>query len=242
MLSRKDNIRFFLGGDTVRARAAMRRALNAEQAKDPNALVAVFDDLSFDAMRIEEALGASSLFGGRNIVVIDGILGHVAGEEFYVTSSALPRTSNAVFVREALPKKEVREHFTTLGTIEEFKPREEHKKTNNFAVADALLAKDKRLAWAEYVELLRKGVAPEELHGTLFWAVKTILLCKTQTRDALLGTGMKEYTYRKYSSGANHFTLAELRRKLGDLKEMYHAAREESGDLGVLLEQFLLKS
>ncbi|OGZ04997.1 MAG: hypothetical protein A2762_05140 [Candidatus Lloydbacteria bacterium RIFCSPHIGHO2_01_FULL_54_11] len=241
MKQRDKSIFVFLGSDGKRAREALGRVLNAEKTASPNATVTVFDDISFDSALIEEALGGVSLFGGRNVVVIDGILGNEGGEEFYLSSDTLPRSSNLVLIRETAPKKELRTRFLEWGDIEEFSLKEVSERLNNFLVADALAVKDKRLAWAEFTKLERSGASMEEVHGTIFWVVKVLFLCKTQTKDEAISAGVKEYTYWKYAPNAKRFLRSELEQKLSALKSMYHVAHEEDADLGIALEQFLLK-
>lgn len=236
-----ENIRIFLGDDTKRAREALRMATDEEKSKNPNCTVTVFDDVSFDATLLCEALANVSLFGGRNVVVIDGILDHEDGEEFYRASDVFKDSANLVLIRERAPTKELRTLFERSGEMKEFMLKKAPEKKNNFIVADAVAAKDRRLAWAEFIRLERSGAIMEEVHGMVFWAVKTLYLCKTQTKEEAMRAGVKEFTYRNYEPRAKRFLLSELEQKLAELKEMYHAAHEGGGALGLSLEQFLLK-
>lgn len=235
------NIRIFLGDDTKRARDALRRALEEEQKKNPAAIVSWFDDTSFDHALLREHLSNTSLFGGRNIVVIDGILDHEQGEEFYSSIRDGGDFANLILIRETAPKKELRALFESMGEVREFSLKKAPEKKGDFAIADAVAAKNKRVAWVEFIKQERAGVAPEEVHGRIFWAMKTLWLCKTQTKDEAAKAGVKEYTYRNYEPKAKRFLLPELERKLSELKEMYHVAHEGGGELELSLEQFLLK-
>lgn len=236
------NIRVFLGDDTKRAREALRRALDEEKKENPDAIVTRFDDLSFDRMLLHEALANVSLFGGKNIVVIDGVLDHEAGEEFYaMLPDALKDITNLVLIRETSPAKELCKLFADIGEVREFTLKKATEKTNDFAIANAVAAKDKRSAWVLFAKLKRSGAAMEEVHGRIFWAVKTLYLCKTETRDEATRSGVKEFTYHNYEPWAKRFLLPELKYKLAELKEMYHAAHEGDGDLALSLERFLLK-
>jgi len=233
--------RIFVGEDRKRSRDALHRVLEAVKAKDPNALVSRFDDVSFDPVFLREALFNQSIFGGENIVVIDGILDHEGGEEFYLTEGNFTDIPNLLFICETAPKKEIRALFKKIGSIEEFPLLKTEERRNDFAVADAVAMRDRRSAWVELCKLKRSGAAMEEVHGMIFWAVKTLYMCATQKREEVMKTGMKEYTYRTYQPRTKKFLVSELEEKLAALKTMYHRAHHGDQDLGLCLEKFLLK-
>ena len=235
------DIRIFLGTDTKRSRDALRKSLEGELKDNPNAVIYRFDDTSFEPSLLYEALANISLFGGRNIIVLDGILDHDLGQEFYLTPGQLSRTTSLVLVRETTPPKELHALLEEVGRVETFPLGKIVDKKNPFIVADAVAMRDKRKAWVEFVKLERSGAAMEEIHGMIFWAVKTLQLCKTQTKADAAKAGVKEYTYRNYEPRAKYFLLQELNEKLFELKEMYHRAHQSGGDLAISLEQFLLK-
>lgn len=241
MQQRNSPIRIFLGDDTKRSREALRHVLDEAKAKDPNALVSRFDDASFDPAFLHEALLNQSIFGGGNIVVIDGILDHELGAEFYRETTGLKDTMNSVFIRETAPSKEIKDLLKQIGEIEEFPLRKIIEKKNNFALADAIAMRDKRSAWVEFTKSQRAGAAMEEVHGMVFWAIKALYLCATQTKEEATKAGVKEYTYRTYQPRAKNFLAHELEENLAELKGMYHRAHQGDADLGIFLEQFLLK-
>jgi hypothetical protein len=128
-----------------------------------------------------------------------------------------------------------------IGVVEEFPLKKIIEKKNNFAIADTVAARDKRSAWVEFTELRRAGAVMEEVHGMIFWAVKMLYLCATQTREEAMRAGVKDYTYRTYYPRTKKFLVSELEEKLSELKTMYHRAHQGDADLGLFLEQFLLK-
>ena len=234
-------IRIFLGDDTKRAREALERAIDDMRANNAPALVSRFDDVSFDPVLLREALVSQSIFGGENIVVIDGILDHEDGAEFYRSMPGWKDNINFVFIRETAPSKEIRSLFKGIGMIEEFLGRKIFEKKKDFALADAVAMRDKRSAWVHFTREDRSGMAMEEMHGMIFWAIKALYLCATEAKEEALKAGVKEYTYRTYKPRAKNFLPGELEKKLGELKDMYHRAHQGEGDLGVYLEQFVLK-
>lgn len=233
-------INAFIGTDTQKAREAMRAAVDRECAQSSDILVTRFTDVAFDAEVAGEALGAQNLFGGGNIVVFESLLDHPLGEEFYRTM--LPKTQNTVFLRETEGNKEFLVFLSRIATVSEFVPVKKFKKPeNSFAIADAIGARNKKTAWVEFEKVRRQGAAMEEVHGTIFWAVKSMYIVATQTKEEAMATGMKDYTYRTYLDFSKKYLVAELREKLGELKEMYHRAHRGEGELETGLELFLLK-
>jgi DNA polymerase III delta subunit len=237
----QSTIHIFLGDDGVRSGDALRRAVDAAKAKDPNALVSRFDGVAFDPALLREALVNQSIFGGGNIVIIDNICEHKEGEEFYREMEKWEGITNTVFIRERACPKDILSLLKSAGVIEEFPLKKVSEQKNAFAIADAVAMRDKRSAWVELVKLERAGAAMEEVHGMIFWAVKSLYICATQTKDEALKAGVKEFTYRTYQPRSKKFLVSELEEWLGELKEMYHRAHQGDAELSLFLEQFLLK-
>lgn len=206
----------------------------------PDALVTRFNDISFDPSLAGEALVSQNLFGGGNIVIFEGILDTAEGENFYKTM--LPGTQNTVLIRENEISKEFLPEFKKMAKIQEFVPVKKFKKPeNSFAIADAIGARDKKATWVEFEKIRRRGGAMEEVHGTIFWAFKSLYIAATESKEEALQSGMKEYTYRTYLNFSKKYLVPELKTKLGELKEMYHLAHRGECDLESELELFLLK-
>jgi len=233
-------IRAYIGADTQKAREAMRAAVEHELAQNGDVLVSRFNDVAFDAALAGEALSAQNLFGGGNIVVFEALLDHPDGEVFYRTM--LTQTQNSVFLRETTGSKDFLAFLKSIAEVSEFAPVKKFKKPeNSFAITDAIGARDKKAAWVEFEKVRRQGAAMEEVHGTIFWAVKSMYIAATATKEEAIATGMKEFTYRTYLNFAKKYLVSELKEKLGELKEMYHRAHRGEGELDVALESFLLK-
>jgi DNA polymerase III delta subunit len=233
-------IRAFIGLDTQKARKAMNAALADLLKQAPDALVTRFNDLSFDSSLAGEALVSQNLFGSSNIVVFEGIWDTSDGENFYKTM--LPGTQNTVLIRENEISKEFLPEFKKMAEIIEFAVVKPFKKPeNSFAIADAIGARDKKATWVEFEKIRRRGGAMEEVHGTIFWAFKSLYIAATSPKEEALLSGMKEYTYRTYLNFSKKYLVPELKIKLGELKDMYHLAHRGECDLEAELELFLLR-
>jgi hypothetical protein len=89
---------------------------------------------------------------------------------------------------------------------------------NVFAIANALANRDRKSAWLLLSSALRAGVAPENIAGMLHW----------KARDMVAAGRSAKYSRTE---------LVGLSRTL---VEMYHDSHRGAGDLGLLLEKFVL--
>ena len=233
-------IQLFIGEDTQKARKEARECF--ERAKDeyPEALISVFDDVSFDSALATDAFVSENLFGGINILYFDGLLDNGKGESFY--RNTIQDTTHLVVIREKVMPKDLLVFFERISEIKEYPLiKKIEKRENSFAIADAVGARDKKRAWVEFERLRRHGGAMEEVHGTIFWAFKSMHIALVLPKADALATGMKEFTYRNYYGFAKKYLKKELEDKLSELKDIYHMGHRGEGELGVLIEQFLLR-
>jgi len=82
---------------------------------------------------------------------------------------------------------------------------------NTFALADALMAQNKEKLWVLFEQAIRAGISPEEIHGVLSWKVRT--------------TSALQKNKHAYGKA---------------LTSLYISSRRGKGDLGTLLELFIL--
>lgn len=236
-------IKFYLGEDTHRSRKALREEVDALRKESPYSLYVRFDETSFDAANVRDALSGGGMFNPWNIIIFEDISEHEEGESFY--ENILPEfldTEHRIYVEEKKLTKKILEKFKDRATILEFNtPKKRENTQNNFAIADAIGAKDKKNVWVEFEKARRGERAMEELHGTIFWAFKSIYICKTMEREEAIASGMKDFTFRTYKNYAKNYLAEDLEKKLTQLKEIYHDARRSGGgELDILLERFLL--
>ncbi len=238
-------LKVFLGPDAGKARAALGAAVAEFRAANPGALVTRFDVDHCDTSEIGGALGAASLFGGSSCVVLDMLAERVEGEE--ILKDMLPLavdSTNTVFILEGAPKKELKEALdkaVSKGNIQAFAKAEKKDDGAVFALGDALAGKDKRAFWDLLIRLRRDGHAAEELHGTLWWAGKSLYIAKVSSRADAEAAGVKGYSYTKFSGFAQKWSKEELDNLIDRLKDIVHERSEErGGDLDLLLEKFAL--
>lgn len=235
-------IRIFWGEDTAAARRALGRAVHDEKKSRPSAVIFRFDDLNFDPAAAREALSAISMFGDGNIVIFDGVTEHPEGSLASKLVLEYRGSNNVILCRERAVEKETIEKLKTHALIQEFPlktvKKEEH--PNNFAIADALARRDRRGAWVEFERAMRRGVPAEEIHGIIFWQVKTLYISATQTKEEAARAGVKDYSWKKGAQNAKNFLISDLERLLELLKDMYHRSHRGELDLSIAIEKLLL--
>lgn len=236
-------LKVFFGPDTAKARQALNATLEEFRKNNPNGLISRFDGDHADPGEVREALFAQSMFGDPACLVFDNLSEKAeSGELLMDIIPSASKSTHTIVVLEANPKKEIRELLVSASReVKEFLQKTASFDNAIFTLGDALGAKDKRVLWATLVRLTREGYAPEELHGTLFWAAKSLFLAKTLTKSEAEGAGVKGYSYTKFSGYARNWKEDDIRNVLDRLKEVIHERGEQRGaDLGVLLEQFAL--
>lgn len=106
-----------------------------------------------------------------------------------------------------------------------------------FASAKALLAGDRQKLWLEIKSLQENGVDPENIFGTLWWQVKTLIIAKSS--KTAKEADMKPYSYN--SAQKSPYTLERSRRLLSEMIAVQDRAKQHHGHgLAVELESFAL--
>lgn len=109
---------------------------------------------------------------------------------------------------------------------------------NVFAFTDAFLAGDRKNAWVRYRALMASGVVPEEVHGALAWAVRSVLLA-LKAKDAN-ASGLKPFVYSKSKKAGERLGVAGFESLSRELSRRYHRSRMGEGTLDLLLEDLIL--
>ena len=128
------------------------------------------------------------------------------------------------------------------GVIEEFAGVPKAKKAeafNMFALTDAFADRNRSLTWALYRKAIEVGADPRELHGKLFWAVKSMLAAKTARTAG--ESGLNPFVFQKSKAGSQRFADGELERIAAELTTLFHEALVSGIDIETAMESFILK-
>jgi len=193
----------------------------------------------FDLSEFEKYLSDSDLFGEKYAVVMRGVLSG-SGEEILARYCGAMVTSDNEFflIEEKMLKESQLEIEKAGGNILREKVGEVKKvdSFNIFSLTDALLERDKKKLWVLYTKALRSGKTPEEISGTLFWQLKTLLTVFNGG-----GKTLSPFVRTKTTRGLAKYNSTEIEKFSFDLVKTYHESRRGGLGLEEKLEQFILR-
>jgi DNA polymerase III delta subunit len=217
------------GAEGDKARAKKDALVASCRKQKPDAEFFLIESENFSEGALEGLYSSQGLFQKKHIVVLDRLLQNKELKD--AVSEAFPKmaVSESMFILfdETIDAKTaalVKKHAKDVFVFGEKKEKKERDNTT-FLITDAFMMKDRKSAWVNYQKAVRADVAPEAIHGALFWQVKTVLLAK------------KTGGWNKF---AKNYSEDELDEILARLVKIYHDIRSEGGELEISLEKFLL--
>lgn len=227
----------FFGNDTVQVRLSAHNFIQSQ--KDEGAAVVELDTEDLSPAQLVALAASSSLFGGRSLYIIDiSSVGKEAKEELVDTFPDLSTSKNMFVVMEGPLLASARKVYEAAADqIEEYK-KSDGARFNNFALADALVKKDKKLLWLLLSEARLEGVADEEIIGILWWQLKTMRLASVTKSSA--DAGMKDFPYNKAKRALAKFKKGEIEHLSHALLSVLHESRAGRGELDIALERYVL--
>ncbi len=231
------------GSDTLKARTKARQLADSLIAKKPDVSFSRYSVDNFQAVQLEELISGQGLFVARRIIVLDTLFTNAQYKELVVHNlEALALSQNIFIILEGkILKPELKMFEKYAEKIEEHERLDKSSPKNmpSFALADALGSRDKKTLWALYAKELAHGAVPEELHGLLFWQIKTMILAATSTSST--EANLKPFVYTKAKNFSRNFSATELQTLSRQMLTIYHDAHRGLGDLGLLLEKMILE-
>ncbi|HEY4511553.1 MAG TPA: hypothetical protein VJH55_01800 [Candidatus Paceibacterota bacterium] len=234
---------FLHGSDTDKAIAKADDMVAALLKKKPDAAFFKMTDENWSEAALAEYMGGQGLFSQKYIVLLSGVFGNKEYKEVLVKKlKELKESENIFIMREGVVDK------TSLTKIEkqaekvqQFELKEESAKEvkfNVFSLTDALGRRDRKSLWTLFLKAQKAGVEAENIHGTLFWQVKSLIVAR-ETKDAKQA-GMHPFAFSKAQGFSKNFKKEELLKLSGDLVSIYHEAHRGMYDLNIALERFVL--
>lgn len=229
------------GTDTQTSRAKLHKLLAALSTKRPDAEIFQVTPENREEYPIESLVGSQGLFEQKYIVVFDQLFGDRDTKEELLAALKDMQSAEHVFVflEGKLDKKTLTKFEKYAEKVEEHTALEEKKERfNTFALADALGKRDRKELWMLYQRAKGENIADEELHGLLFWQVKSMLLASKSA--SAKEAGLNPFVFQKATRFLKNYTEAELRALSTKLVSLSHDARRGIHDLDVALERFIL--
>ena len=223
----------FFGSD----RKAVRD--RAEELFQKGVEIQTIDEHSFTEGVLIDAASSSSLFGEPLQYLIDTPSSdEILREEVENVLKAMASSEHQFIIIETIllaPQK--KKYAKEASVIEEF-TAESKERFNAFALADALVQKDKKTLWVLLQEAKSAGLREEEIIGTLWWQLKT-MRAAALTKSAS-EAGIKDFPYNKAKRALAKFEKEEVEKLSRSLLKCYHDGHKGLVDVSVGLEMWVL--
>lgn len=232
------------GTDQDKARAKAHELIDSLLKKRPDASFFKLDTENFKSEQFEEYLAGQGLFVNKYIVFCDR-LGENKDIRDYLEDKLkeIKASDNIFIVLEesflAALKKKIEKNAEKVQEFELPEKKVAKKEFNMFALTDALGARDRKSLWVLYRQAVDHGSVSEEIHGILFWQVKSLLLA-VSSPDAKTA-GLNPFVYGKARNYAKNFKTEELKEMSQELVTMYHRAHRGEIDFERTLEKWVLE-
>ena len=230
------------GNDFEKARGKARELITALQKKKPGAEVFRLEDEMVNGSKLDELSGSQGLFERKYIVFADNVFRSEEAKEIVLGKlKSLAESENIfIFLENELNKTNLKELEKFAEKVQQFSATKKTEKAFNvFSLTEKLGQRDKRGLWILYQKALAEGLAPEEIHGVLFWQIKAMLA-------AVLGktaeeAGFKPFVFQKSRGFAKNYSAEELKNLSSKMVAVYHNSRRAGPDLDVALERLILE-
>lgn len=230
------------GKDREKGRArfrAIREDLGKKSGEERVVLEGEADDDFLDT-----AASSQGLFGGTTLFVFDCVFDKKVEQEIlFARVKDLVSSSNSFLIFEPLLEKSIADGIKEAGAAtEEFisKKIDTRPDFNIFSLGDALGRRNKKELWVPYQEALAADLSPEEICGTLFWALKNIALMKGVKEGILRDSGLSPFVAKKSREFAKNYTQEEIKNLSHSLVKVYHEAHRGGEPMDISLERFIL--
>lgn len=240
---------FFYGSDKDAAREKANALIEGLRKKKPEA--EVFRLTAEDwgdplnprrgETRLEELIGGQGLFNKTYIVEVVSLFESPEAKEVFLKKlSDIADSPNVFVMREgAVDKETLLLIVDEAERVQRYEKKELKKKEFNiFSLTDAFGRRDKKQLWVLLQKAVASGAVPEEIHGILFWQLKSIMLalqCKTAEE-----AGVKPFVWSKARTFAKNWSENELKFLSSKMVSLYHDAHRGIHEFPIALERFIL--
>jgi len=234
---------FLHGTDTIKVFEKSQALVEAMLKKKPDASIFKLNSENWEPSTLQELMVGQALFENKFIVQISRIFDDEEIKEVILDNLENLKKSENVFIWteggvDAKSIKKIEKHSERVQSFDSPQSKKNSKPSfNTFSLTDALGARDKKKLWLLYLEAL-EHVSVEEIHGILFWQVKSMLISlKAKSADE---AGMKPFPYNKSKGFSKNFSEEELHNLSSQLISVSHDSRRGLKDFKISLEKFCL--
>ncbi len=233
------------GADKDKARTKANELVQSLLKKKPDASFFKITSENWNESVLQEYIGSQGLFEQKYIVLLDGLFELKDAKEITLKILKEMKESPHIFIfREGeLDKPTLGKFERNAVKVQEFSEKGEavkKKEFNLFSMTDALGQRDKKNLWVLYQKAKQAGMEDEQIHGTLFWQVKSMIIAAGSKNAG--EAKLNPFVFSKASAYAKNFSEEELIKLSGNLVTLYHDSRRGVHDLDRALEGFILEA
>jgi DNA polymerase III delta subunit len=236
-------IYLFYGNNQDMARIKATALVESLQKKRPDASFFKLTEDNWNEAVFDEYLAGQGLFVAKYIIQANNLLGNKEIREYVEDRLAAMKEAEHIFVlvEDELPASIYKKLEKNAEKILECSSEEKAAKRefNLFSLTDALGARDRKKLWMLYREAADGGAVAEEVHGVLFWQVKSMLVA-AQSAD-MKAAGLSPFVYNKSKGYAKNFKKEELAGLAVSLMSLYHEAHRGATNFELGLEKWVLE-
>lgn len=227
----------FFGTDEQTVREKANARIKAEREKGAEVVRIASDNYAPEM--IESAVGSASLFGLPQVVVLDtpSALPEMYERCFGLLDALAQSVNTVVLIERKLLAPEKKKLQKYAASCDEY-AAESAQSFNTFALADALVRRDKKNLWVLLMQAKAVGIGSEEIIGTLFWQLKALRLA--EKTDSAAEAGQKPFVHTKAKRALSQFKAGELERLSAGLLRVYHDGHAGRRNIDVALERWAL--
>lgn len=234
---------YFFYGDPNKVFVKSKQLIDSLVKRNPDATFLKIDSENFDNYDISELIGGQSLFTKKQIIYLKRLFENKNSSDELLKSIKDIKDSENIFIiaEEKLNKKDFNkiEKNSVKTQSFEIKDKAPIKDNSIFGLTDAFGNRDSKKLWVLYREKIKTN-RPEEIHGILWWQIKSMLsVFKSETAQ---DSGLKPFVYNKNKRFNQNFTQKELETKANQLVDLLHESRRSGPELEIALEKFILNN
>lgn len=236
---------FIHGEDKDKSRKKAHELIDNLRKKKPDASFFKINSENWSGEAISEYALGQGLFSNKYIVFLDMVCENKDLKDSFMDKLDEMKDSENVFIilegkldKASTTKIEKRSDKVQLFEIAE-KPYKKEE-FNIFSLGDALGNRDKKNLWMLYRMAINHGKVPEEIAGTLFWQLKSIMIAG-KSKDAS-SSGLSPFVYNKSKNYLKNFKDDEIYKIIESLISISHDSRRGIGEMETSLERWILES
>lgn len=235
-------IYFIFGDDRQKVHNTAHGVVAVLQKKRPDALQFRITGDEWNKDSFDGIAGGQGLFESKYIIVLDSVFKNEEAADYVEDKLKELKEADHAFVfieysPTATTKNPLKKFAEKTWEVSDEK-KQKKEVFNIFSLTDALGERNRGKLWVLYQKAVMGGAEPEEIHGILFWQVKSMLLA-AQSRSAE-EAGLKPFVWSKSKRFLGNYSTDELKKISNDMVNLYHQSRLESESLETNLELFVV--